>query len=522
MSNASAAASGAASVPQPPVPPAKSAKKKERKAPNTYVILFLIIAFIAVLTWFIPGGAYKTDDAGRAIAGTFQHVKAAPQGLWDVFMAPITGMLGSKTISAAIPISLFVMLFGSFLEMMDRTGALRIGLRRVALASQGRLLLLIAVLVTIMSIMGTIEGAYEEGVVYLLMFMPILLVMGLDTVTAAMIVVVGTQVGCLASTINPFGVGIASGIAGVSVGDGMGMRAIMFVVFTAVAIAMIYLYARRVQANPSRSMQHFRRDDDIKEFAASGSDGVERMVGRQKAALCLFIATFAIMVVSLIPWTSLNSSWTFFGDIAAWIAQTPVLREVLGSDITPMGTWYFAELSMMLLVMTFIIGKVMGYDANKNVDIIIAGAANLVPTALIVAMARGIQVVMDDGKITPTILHMGEDSLSSLPPVVFAIVALVFYFLIACLIPSSSGLAAATMGIMASLARFANIPEPLMVTIFGMALGLAKMVTPTSIVLMTCLQAAHISYARWLRFIWLYVVALFALCCVFLIVAVLI
>ena len=135
--------------------------KKRKSMPNTYVILFFIIVFIAVLTWFVPGGAYKLDKSGHAISGTYHLTASSPQGIWDMFMAPITGMLGSKTISAAIPISLFIMLFGSFLEMVEQSGALKIGLRKVAILSQKNMLLLIAVLVTLMSLMGTIEGAYE-------------------------------------------------------------------------------------------------------------------------------------------------------------------------------------------------------------------------------------------------------------------------------------------------------------------------------------------------------------------------
>lgn len=494
--------------------------KKRKSMPNTYVILFFIIVFIAVLTWFVPGGAYKLDKSGHAISGTYHLTASSPQGIWDMFMAPITGMLGSKTISAAIPISLFIMLFGSFLEMVEQSGALKIGLRKVAILSQKNMLLLIAVLVTLMSLMGTIEGAYEEGIVYMLMFIPLLLALGLDSVTCLMIVVLGTQAGCLASTINPFAVGIASSIAGVSVGDGLGLRFLMLIIFTALVIGMIYFYAKRIQADPTRSMQYARREQDLKEFPVTHDDNLV-LTGRQKGVLGVFVATFALMVVALVPWTSLNPNFTFFSDLTAWIAKTPILRSVLGSDITPFGSWYFAELSMLLLVMSYIIGRIMKFETNKIVDIIIKGAAGLVSTAMIVAMARGIQVVMDDGAITPTILHLGESSLASLPPIAFVIVSLVFYFLIACLIPSSTGLAAATMAIMASLSRFASIPVPLMVTIYCMALGLAKMVTPTSIILMTCLQATNVSYAKWIRFIAPYVLLLFAVCCLVLAAAVL-
>ena len=176
--------------------------KKKFKMPNTYVILFGVICFIAVLSWFVPGGAYELNANGDAISGTYHIVESNPQGLWDVFMAPITGMLGSGAISGAIAISLTILLFGSFLEMMEETGAVKTALKRITMKNQNNMHLLIAILVCLMSFLGTLEGAYEEGIVYFLMFVPVILALGLDTVVAIMIVVLGTQAGCLASTVN--------------------------------------------------------------------------------------------------------------------------------------------------------------------------------------------------------------------------------------------------------------------------------------------------------------------------------
>ena len=220
--------------------------KKKFKMPNTYVILFGVICFIAVLSWFVPGGAYELNANGDAISGTYHIVESNPQGLWDVFMAPITGMLGSGAISGAIAISLTILLFGSFLEMMEETGAVKTALKRITMKNQNNMHLLIAILVCLMSFLGTLEGAYEEGIVYFLMFVPVILALGLDTVVAIMIVVLGTQAGCLASTVNPFATGIASGIAGISAGDGMGMRVLMLVVFTGLVIFIINRYADKV------------------------------------------------------------------------------------------------------------------------------------------------------------------------------------------------------------------------------------------------------------------------------------
>lgn len=500
---------------------AKKNEKKKFKMPNTYVILFAIIALIALLTWVVPGGAYDLTEGGDAIAGTYHTVESNPQGLWDIFMAPITGMLGGGTVSGAISISLTILLFGSLLEMTDRTCALKTAIKRITNANQNNMHLLIAILVVIMSFFGTLEGAYEEGIVYFLMFVPVILALGLDTVTAIMIVVFGTQIGCLSSIINPFSTGIASGIAGISPGEGMLERVAMFIIFDAIVIFLICRYADRIKAHPEKSIQFFRREQDLKEFPAA-DDGDLTLSGRQKGALALFILTFVFMIIGLTPWTSLNPDWTFFEDFVAWVAATPIVCNILGTDMTAFGNWYFPELSMITLVMVILIGVVMRYSADETIDIILKGAAGLVPTAFVVPLARGIQVVMDNGQITPSILHACEGALGSLPPVAFVIVALVCYFLIACLIPSSTGLAAATMGIMGTLSQFAGVDVYIMVIIYLMALGLAKMITPCSIVVMTCTAAAHMSYGDWVKKAVPIVGILFVCCCVFLAVLVMI
>ena len=262
-------------------------------------------------------------------------------------------------------------------------------------------------------------------------------------------------------------------------------------------------------------MQFFRRQQDLLEFPAA-AEGDLSLSPRQKRALVVFCLTWVVLIVGLVPWTSLNPDWTFFEQFTAWVGVTPVLRELLGCDMVPFGSWYFPEISMLVMVATLAIGLVMRYDADTIIDTLIAGAAGLVSTAFVVPLARGIQVVMDNGQITPSILNACESTLSALPPIAFVIVALVLYTLIACLIPSSTGLAAATMGIMASLSQFAGVEVYIMVIIYCMALGLAKMITPCSIVVMTCTSAAHMSYGDWVQKVLPIFGVLFAYCCVFL------
>ncbi len=480
----------------------KEKKKKQFKSPNAYLVIFGFIVFSAILTWIIPGGEYALDEAGNAIAGTYQTVASNPQGLWDVFMSPLIGMVGGDGISGAIAISLAIMLFGGFLEVMDASGALKIYLKRVAMSTQKNYHILIWVLVYIMGALGTTQGSYEEGFVFLLIFLPIILSLGLDTMVAVMIVALGTQAGCLASIINPFATGIAAGIAGVSVGNGILVRCILFVLILSLVSLYICRYADKVKADPTKSPQYFRLEEDRAKFSSGNDDGNAAPTKAQKRTIIIFILYFIIMVLGCIPWTSLNENFTFFYTLKDFIVGIPVLGKVIGTSITPFGDWYFNEIGLLAIFASIAVCAVCKIDVNTGIDTFIKGCASVVSTALIVPVARGIQVIMTNGMITPTILHFGETSLASLPLVLFLIICMIFYLVLASFMPSSTGLAAATMSIMAPLARFAGVDESVMIHIYNIALGIAKMIMPTSIVVMTCTSMCGISYIQWVKTNW--------------------
>ncbi|MFC0362507.1 YfcC family protein [Enterococcus canintestini] len=486
-------------------------EKKKFKSPNTYVIIFFILILVAILTWFIPGGKYEINGAGQNIAGTYQRISANRQGLWDVIMAPIIGMVGNEKISGAITISLNVMLFGAFLEMMDTIGVINIALKGIASKYKEKTAVLITVLTFVMGIFGTVQGAYEEGFVYLLMFLPIILSLELDTITALMIVIFGTQAGCASSIINPFSTGIASGIAGISPGEGIVFRAFVFVVLLSLAAFFICQYAKKVQKNPQSSPQYYRLQQDIEEFTSTEGKQ-EVMNSRQRKVFYIFLATFSIMIISLIPWTALNENFTFFEEATNWLNNNIIIGTIIGNHLVPFGDWYFNEINGLLIIMTFLAGFVMKYDVDKIIKILIKGSAALVSTAFIVPLARGIQVIMTDGNITATVLNACEKTLGSLPTSIFVVVCFIVYIVLAVFIPSSTGLAAATMSIMAPLAIFAGVSESTMVVIYNFSLGLVKIIAPTSIIVMTCTQAVHVDYGTWIKVTSKYLLIFFLAC----------
>ncbi|GAY73402.1 arginine/ornithine antiporter ArcD [Lentilactobacillus kosonis] len=224
------------------------------------------------------------------------------------------------------------------------------------------------------------------------------------------------------------------------------------------------------------------------------------MTGRQKAVLWLFGLTFLIMIMGLIPWDSINSSWTFFNDFTKWLTGIPVLGNLIGSNLTPFGSWYFTEITTLFFLMAVIIMFIFKMKESTFITAFMNGMNDFMGVAIVVAVARGIQVIMNDGNITATVLHWGESGLSGLSSVVFIILTYIFYIPMSFLIPSTSGLAAATMGIIGPMGKFAGVDPSLVVTAYQSASGWVNLITPTSGVVMGALAIAHVDITVWWKF----------------------
>lgn len=222
----------------------------------------------------------------------------------------------------------------------------------------------------------------------------------------------------------------------------------------------------------------------------------------KKVVLTLFALTFATMILGLIPWHELNENWTFFMSVHETLINVPFIGNLIGSTIEPLGTWYLVEISVLFFLMSVIIGLYYGFSEEELINTFIDGAKDLISVALIVAVARGIQVVMNDGNITATVLHWGENGLKGLSSGVFIVLTYLFYIPMTFLIVSTSGLAAATMGIMSSLGEFANVPKHLIVTAYQASSGVVNLIAPTSGVVMGALAIAKFDLGTWIKFTW--------------------
>lgn len=475
-----------------------SQKKKFFSLPSSYTVLFLIILAIAILTWFVPAGEYQVNEAGNIISGSYQATEQHPQGLWDVFMAPVKGMIGTESTPGAIEVSLFILVVGGFLGVINRTEALDTGIAQVVKNYKGKEKLLIPILMFIFAVGGSTFGMAEETMAFYPLIIPVMVAVGFDTLVAVSVVLLGSGVGVLASTVNPFATGVASQALGISPGEGIIWRLVFFIVMYAIATLFVYRYAVKVQKDPSHSLVYKNYDKDQKKFSVSGTK--KEMNTKQKVVMIIFGLTFLIMILGLVPWSTLNENWTFFETMNNWLMGLPIIGTVLGQQMVPLGSWYFMEITMLFFLMAIIIGIYYRIPEGEIVSTFIDGAKDLLGVALVVALARGIQVVMNEGMITATILHLGEQNLSDLSPVFFSILTYVFYIPMSFLIPSTSGLAAATMGIMGPLGSFADVPEHVVITAYQAASGIINLITPTSGVVMGALAIAGIELTTWWKF----------------------
>lgn len=492
----------------------KQARKHHFSMPSAFTTLFLLIVAIAVLTWIIPAGQYNVNQAGDVINHSYHTVASRPQGLWDILMAPVIGMVGNKTTEGAISISLFILVIGGFLGVVNETNALNDGIKVLVRKYAKQKKMLIPLLTLLFALGGSTFGMSEETMAFYPLLIPIMQAMGLDAIVAVAIPLVGTQVGNLASTVNPFATGVASQTLHISMGDGLLSRLLLLVITLSFSIWYIYHYASKIEKDPTKSILYGSED----ESGLEPSTEVPELTKGQKHVLWIFAATFVIMIVGLVPWQTINPHWTIFTSVVNWLQDLPIVGTVLGRNMVAFGDWYFNEITMLFFGMSILIKFVYHMPEGKFVDYFMNGVKDFASVAIVVALARGIQVVMDAGLLTDTVLHWGELALQGSNKVMYTLATYVFYLPMTFLIPSTSGLAAATMGIIGPMGHFAGVESNVVVSIYQAASGLINMLTPTSAVVVGAMQIAHINISVWWKWVWKMAVGLLLISCGYLVV----
>jgi uncharacterized ion transporter superfamily protein YfcC len=472
------------------VPEAREEKKRRFTLPSAYTILFALIVLAAIATWIIPAGTYKLNKKGEPIPGSYHQVASNPQRiLVDSLTAPINGLYGienkkeninyynSGTLFGAIDVALFIIVIGGFLGVTMKTGAIQAGIGKLVRRLHGKERWMIPILMTVFAIGGTTYGMAEESLAFYALVITVMIAAGYDAMTGAAVLLLGCGIGTLGSTINPFATGIASGFAGTSLSQGLLSRVIILLGGLVIGIVFVRRYADRVKTDPSRSIVYDMKAENEAHFRTADEGDVQSLTRRHKIILTVFGLAFALMMYGVIPWDDLG---------------VPI----------PTLWWWFPEMTASFLLFAIIIGLIGRMRELDLTETFVAGARDLLGVALIIGIARGITVIMNNGQITDTVLHWAEVALGDVGKVAFSIVMYGLFLPLSFLIPSSSGLATVAMPIMAPLAGFADVPKDLVVTAYQSANGLMNLFIPTSAVVMGGLAIARVPYGRYLRFVW--------------------
>jgi uncharacterized ion transporter superfamily protein YfcC len=467
--------------------PVVEVKPSGFKFPTAYTVLALLLVVVAVLTWLVPPGLFERDEAGQPIPGTYQLVDPNQQGFFDVLIAPINGMYGIQDetgqvstyndggLYGAIDVAFFVLVIGGFLGITMKTGAIDAGIGFVVNRLGQRYTLLIIALMTVFAAGGTSYGMAEESLAFYVLIISTLIALGFDALVGTAVVLLGAGIGVLGSTVNPFATGIATGIAGIPLGEGIVYRIIILVIGTALGMWWVLRYAKKVKADPTKSYVADKAESNRTHFLGGSQTEVVEFTARRKIVLVLFILAFVIMIYSVIPWADIG-------------IPIPTLY------------WWFTELTALFLFFAIIIGLIGRMGEESLVNNFIDGSRDLLGVALVIALARGISVLMNNGLIIDTILNWLANLIAGLSPVPFINGVFLAYLPLAFLIPSSSGLATVTMPIMAPLGAFVGVPEHLIVTAYQSASGLLNLLTPTFAVVTGALAIGRIPLNTWWKF----------------------
>lgn len=483
--------------------------KKKRGMPSSFTILLALLAIVAVITVIVSGTSGGAVTAAR---------------LSDFCTAPIKGF------ADALPVCLFVMILGGFLGMMTETGALDNGIAVLVQKLKGNEIMLIPVLMLIFSLGGTTYGMCEETVPFYALLAATMMAAGFDPMVGAATVLLGAGCGCLGSTVNPFAVGAAvdalTGV-GIEVNQSiiMGLGAVLWIVTTAMSIFFVMSYAKKVKADKGStilSMQELKDAEEAHGKAASEVHNEVKLTGRQKGVLIAFAFTFVVMIVGFIPLADLNEGVANFFDAGAvYDADGNAVVQGWSALITglPIGQWYFDEASTWFFLMAVLIGIIGGLSEKQIVNTFITGAADMMSVVLVIALARGISVLMANTGLDVYVLDAAANALAGLSGVIFAPMSFLVYFGLSFLIPSTSGMATVSMPIMGPLAVKLGFSPEVMVMIFSSAIGVVNLFTPTSGAIMGGLALAKIEWTTWLKFALKLIVALSVVCAIILTVA---
>lgn len=437
---------------------------------SAYSIIILLLIFLYIITLFLP--ELSKDITKEMIKNNNSLVNGVLKNNFSqLIMAPYNGFL------SAIEINIFVLFLGGFLSIVNSTNSVDAGINTLILKFKGKEIILIPILMIIFSIGGTTYGMAEDSLSLLPIVYTAMISTGFNSIVGLAIIFLGAGIGVLGSTINPFSIGIAistlnnSGINNINIEKVMILGLILLISSLIPAIIYVMNYAKKIK---SKNNEIIKLDNII-------------FTKKQKITLFLFIFTFIIMIIGLIPWYNYEiyifENWSSF---------------LLGE---PIGRWYFSQLSMWFLIMGIIIGIYNKYSESKIINLFINGAKDVLPVVFIISLSRGVTVLMQNTYFDIYLLNIFSKLLQNLRVEIFTPLSYIIYLILSFLVPSTSGLATLSLPIMGKLTQSLGYSPEVMILIYSASCGLVNLITPTSAFIMGGLIIVKMDYIKYFKWV---------------------
>ena len=437
-------------------------KKKSIKAPNTLVMLCVLILLAAVMTYILPAGEFErmADPAtGRTVVvpGSFHEIDRNPTSFFDILKSIPRGM------EDAGYIIFFLLIIGGAFKILQATGAVESGIGAVVKKMSGREKLVIPVIMLVFSLAGAFIGVAEETLAFMPLVVSLALALGFDSITGTAILLLGAGSGFAGAMLNPFTVGIAQGIAGLPLFSGLEFRLVAYLVITSITIGFVYRYAGKIQKNPELSSMY--EEDKLRRKDFDEND-IPEFTTKHKMALSSLALGMVVIVYGVLN---------------------------LG--------FYILELGAIFLLIGIVSGLVGGLGIGRIADEFVNGARDLVYACIIVGVARAIMVIMSDGNIMDSIIYNAANAISGLPPALSAVGMFWVQSFLNIIIPSGSGQAAVSMPIIAPMADVIGVSRQTAVLAFQFGDGFSNVLTPTSGYFMAAIALSGISWTKWAKWL---------------------
>jgi len=505
-------------------------QKKKREFPHTYVIIFSLIVIAAILTWVVPGGEFArvTKDINGInreviVPGSYAKVENQPQ-TWQVFTSIFQGM------KRTYDIIFYILMIGGSFWLMNESKALDVAIysflnftKRIERFKFLRIIgvnnLVIALIMICFSFFGAVIGMSEETIAFVVIFVPLAISMGYDSIVGVCMCFLGAGLGFASALLNPFTIGIAQGLSGIQLFTGIEYRFVIWIVINAIGIGYVLWYANKIKKNPKLSPV-YENDEYWRHKGATEENGSKSKPTRAAWAIFAIISVVFTIFSFLYPITHLaigNSTvsapiipiatviWIVAGILALRHSVQLFIVNILFFTILflivgVMGYgWYIKEIASLFLVMGLCSGAAFGKSANQIARLFIEGAKDIMSAALVVGLASGIVVILEQGKIIDSLLYYAANSMQGYGLLTSVAIMFIFYNMLNFIIASGSAKAALTIPLMAQFSDLIGISRQTTVTVYQLGSGFTNLITPTSGVMVGVLSIARIPYNKWFR-----------------------